>query len=174
MDRTNKLSNNLLDRLSTVQFYINKLENFVLLLCLTSMPAFVILLMIGRYLKIPFPWAKEAAQYFLFYMVFFGASKAASTGSHVGTQIFLKIFSEKHRKIVSYFGSICFIAFGFIFGIISIKFVMFVHMIDRTTSTLPITLPYEIILLPLPFCFFTMAIHSLINTVRDFIKDRYA
>lgn len=157
--------------LPALQSALGWLENKALYLCLVCMTFLVILLMLARFFEIAVPWAQEAAQYFLVYFAFIGAAYAARHRTHMSVLFFLNLFSRGVRRVLYLCGRFLFLAFSVALCVISWRFLMFNAMMGRTTSTLPVDIPFEYVLVSLPMSFLLMGLHELIHIISDIRKS---
>lgn len=154
---------------------LNYLLNIDLLIAGLSLIVLVIITFLGvimRYIfNAPFVWLEEVQLWCAVWLVFFGASAAFRSGSHVSIEFVVDRFQpplKKLAEIFAYFVVVSGLVYLMVYGI---RLIEHLHLIDRTTNVLKV--PYTIIYSAIPIgCALMIINYSIIMYESFFFKKK--
>lgn len=146
----------------TIDKILQKLIEYLLLICVFAMVLLIIWQVVARYiLYLSVPYAEELARLSIVWCIFAGASLAIRTGDHIYVEVLLKNLPLLPRTIVKVLIDLLIFLFAFILVFYG-KTVVNNAWIDHTTS---IGYTRALFYLPLPIFGTIMCLYSLANCV---------
>ena len=142
-------------------------ENIAVVLTLSGTIFCGTLQVVGRYLiASPIPWTEEMARYFMIWTVFISAVIAVRDDQHVVLDYFIKIFSERYRKLYS--AVVCLIVIFIIILTLPGSIKMLASSSTTASPILRLDLSYIYLAWPVSAVF--MIVH-LLNYIFTYIHD---
>lgn len=119
-----------------IEKYINKIQNWLIILLFTSMLTLIVLQIVLRLVGSALVWSEEVTRYIFVWISFIGMASAAKTGEHMKTEIFCNFFPKPIRKYLPLLSDIIFFVFCILGLYAGIKMVQAQIISKRTLTTL--------------------------------------
>jgi len=140
--------------------FLDKFEEYVLLVCFPLMVLLILLATFSRYFQIgSFPWAEEAARYLMIISAFAGISYGFKLNSHLGLSFFVNRTSGTLRKVLELVRTVAVVAFGVIVGYQS--YVMISKQMKLTQNSPSLHIPMWIVYIPILVGCILIAVRSI-------------
>ncbi len=148
---------------------LTKLEEYVIILCLSAMTIVTFSQVIARYVfNSGAVWALELTTYFFAWMVLVGASYLIKTGSHIAVTALVDTFSPSTAKLCTIFAILMCMIFVIIMFIGAYNYVELLYIIDVEMEDMPIAEWKGKIVLPIGFgLMFVRLIEVLIGVIKN-------
>lgn len=146
--------------IKTIDSFLIKLQQFVLVVCVAAMVILIIWEVIARFvLKISTPYAEELTRLAMVWCIFFGSSLAVRFNGHAKLDAVLKKLPGVLQLVMKILIQLAIAILSFV--------IMYYGMIitikawpDRTTS---LAYPFGVFYLPAVICGFLMMVYAIVN-----------